>query len=146
MGKKTARDLAEQFGSIDGLMAADVETLAAIPSIGPVTAESVVGYFAGHKPLIERFKALGVDPVYKASGQEGAFAGRKVVLTGSLDGYTRSQAAAEIEKRGGTVQSAVTKETDLVVAGVAAGGKLDKAKKLGVKIIGENDFIALLNS
>lgn len=82
MGKKTARDLAEQFGSIDGLMAADVETLAAIPSIGPVTAESVVGYFAGHKPLIERFKALGVDPVYKASGQEGAFAGRIVVLTG----------------------------------------------------------------
>ena len=146
VGKKTARDLAERFGSIDGLMAADIETLAAIPSIGPVTAESVVGYFAGHKALIERFKALGVDPIYKASVREGAFAGRKVVLTGSLDNYTRSQAAAEIEKRGGTVQSAVTKETDLVVAGEAAGSKLDKAKKLGVKIIGENDFIALLNS
>ncbi len=147
IGKKTARDLAERFRNIDALMAADAQTLAAIPSVGEVIAGSVVNYFREHRDFVERLKAIGISPVYESAFDNGGtFSGLKVVLTGSLAAYTRSQAAAEIEKRGGTVQSSVTKETDMVIAGEAAGSKLDKASKLGIKIIGENEFIDLLNT
>ena len=146
IGKKAARDLAAAFGSIDGLLAATEEQLVAIPSVGEIMAKSVIEYFRTHRPLVERLRAVGIDPQFRAVAAEGAFAGVKVVLTGSLTQFTRSQAAAEIEKRGGTVQSSVTKETGLVVAGASAGSKLAKAQSLGIKIIDENEFIRIVNS
>lgn len=144
VGKKTARDLAAKYGSIGALAAADAEELALIPSVGTVIAECIVQYFKKHRALIEGFKAIGIDPQYKET--QGIFTGKKVVLTGSLAVYTRSAAAAEIEARGGIVLSAVTRETDLVIAGTDAGSKLAKAEKAGIKIVDEKEFIDLLNA
>ena len=144
VGKKTARDLAERYKNIQALAAANVEELAEIPSVGSVIAESIVVFFERHRTTVERFQALGIDPVFAETS--GIFSGQKFVLTGSLSRYTRSQAAAEIVSRGGIVQSSVTKETDFVVAGADAGSKLAKAQKAGVKILDENAFIDLLNA
>jgi len=99
-----------------------------------------------NKQMILDLLAIGVSPVSEKKKTGGVFAGMKVVLTGTLTSYTRSQAAEIIEKEGGTVQSSVTKETDLVLAGENAGSKLDKANKLGKKIISENDFNSLINA
>ena len=118
--------------------------MAEIPSVGSVIAESIVVFFERHRTTVERFQALGIDPVFAETS--GIFSGQKFVLTGSLSRYTRSQAAAEIVSRGGIVQSSVTKETDFVVAGADAGSKLAKAQKAGVKILDENAFIDLLNA
>ena len=97
------------------------------------------------RETVEKLLACGVSPVNRKPA-EGAFSGKKVVLTGSLSRYTRSEAAALIEKNGGTVQSSVGKNTDLVIAGENAGGKLEKARKLSIKIISEEQFILLLNA
>lgn len=144
VGKKTARDLAEHYKSMDALVKATAEELAQIPSVGTVIADSIVTFFTKHPTLIDEYRAVGIDPVYAETS--GAFDGQKFVLTGSLSGFTRSAATAEIVSRGGVVQSAVTKDTDIVVAGEAAGSKLDKAQKLGIKIIDENAFIDMLNA
>ena len=113
--------------------------------VGEVTAKSIKDYFARQSETVEKLLACGVSPVNRKPA-EGAFSGKKVVLTGSLSRYTRSEAAALIEKNGGTVQSSVGKNTDLVIAGENAGGKLEKARKLSVKIISEEQFILLLNA
>lgn len=145
IGRVTAKALAEKFGSIDEIMRADVETLTGIEDIGEIVARSVVEYFENHADVIAKFKALGIDPVYEKS-TGGAFNGMKFVLTGSLSRFTRSEAQSEIEKRGGAVQSGVSKLTDIVVAGENAGSKLDKARALGIKIIDETEFINMLNA
>ena len=146
VGRVAAKDLANAFKSVEALMRASEEELKEMENIGEITAASIVGYFKDEevqKELAELF-ALGVSPRFEESVKEGIFQGEQVVLTGSLTSFKRSEAQKLIEERGGTCQSSVTAKTTLVVAGEAAGSKLDKAKKLGIKIIGEEEFASLL--
>ena len=145
VGRVTAKALAEHFGSVDALMSADVAELTQIKDVGEIVAQSVCDYFKRHADVIARFKALGIDPVYDKT-EGGAFVGIKFVLTGGLSEMTRDEARSAIESRGGTVQSSVSKLTDIVVAGENAGSKLEKARSLGVKIIDETQFINMLNA
>ena len=146
VGRVAAKDLANAFKSVEALMRASEEELKEMENIGEITAASIVGYFKDEevqKELAELF-ALGVSPRFEESVKEGIFQGEQVVLTGSLTSFKRSEAQKLIEERGGACQSSVTAKTTLVVAGEAAGSKLDKAKKLGIKIIGEEEFASLL--
>lgn len=146
IGKKSARDLAERFGSISELMKADEATLVEMDEIGDIVAESITSYFGKHGWLIEKFKEIGIDPkfnVVKPTG--GVLTGKKLVLTGTLPTLTRTEATELIEKAGGTTSSSVSKSTDYVLAGENAGSKLDKARSLGVKIITENELLAMIN-
>ena len=143
VGRKTAEDLAEIYGSIDALAAAGEEELTAIRDVGEIVAKSIVEFFAKHKEAIDELKSLGIDPRYVARVGGGKFDGMNVVLTGKIS-MPRSQAQSLIEENGGKTQSSVTKETNLVIAGEDAGSKLEKARALGIRIIDENEFERLL--
>ena len=148
VGKKTAKDLAKKFENVQNLAKAEVETLKGVSDIGEVIAASIFEYFSDRENINEINKLFnaGVIPFYESVIKGGAFNGEKVVLTGSLTDFKRSDAAKIIERLGGEIMSSVSKLTTLVVAGDAAGSKLDKAKTLGIKIIDENEFKKLLNS
>ncbi len=143
IGRKTARDLAEKFGSIDSLAAAAREDLLAVPEIGEIMADSIIEYFKQNMPLVEKLKERGINPEFRMNKQSGFFAGKKFVLTGTI-AMPRDEARRIIESLGGTVLSSVTKDTDAVIAGESAGSKLDKAKALNKKIIGSDEFIRLI--
>ena len=147
IGKVAARDLAERFGSIDGIAAATTEELLGINEFGDVMAKSVVEFFARHGELIEKFKNIGINPQYSKPEvvTGGYFAGKKVVLTGRIS-MPRSAAAELLRSRGATVVDSVTKDVDIVIVGEDAGSKLDKAQKLGKKIIGDKEFSELINA
>ena len=147
VGKKTAKDIANEFGSIDEFSKATKERLLQIPEVGEIIASDIVDYFANPTNLAEinTLLSLGVTPKIEKKSQSGVFANEKVVLTGSLSDFTRSQASKLIEERGGEIMSSVSKATTLVLAGESAGSKLDKAKKLGVKIIDEDEFKRLIS-
>ena len=145
IGKKTAKDLAARFRTFDALACASREELTSVDGIGGVLADNIIAYFAdgsGEKFLSELY-AAGVT-VREAEKKTGAFTGMRLVLTGSLPTYKRGEATALIEENGGEVASSVSKTVDLVVAGEDAGSKLDKAKKLGVRVIDEATFVAML--
>lgn len=149
VGVKTARDLAARFGSVEALARADIETLTAIPEIGEIVAEGVIGWFAQQKnvDLLGRLREVGVHPTYEqpdASTKEGLLTGKTVVLTGTLRAMDRKEAQSRIEQMGGKVTGSVSKKTSMVIAGEEAGGKLDKARELGVEVIGEEQFLAIL--
>ena len=146
VGKKTAKDLAKTYKTLDEFYSATKEDFNAQSDIGEVTAQSLYDYFHNRENIaeIEKLKTLGVEILTEES-KSGSFSGQKVVLTGSLTDFTRGEAAKLIEERGGEVLSSVTKTTTLVVAGEAAGSKLEKAKSLGIKIIDEEEFKGLLN-
>ncbi|MBE5733066.1 MAG: NAD-dependent DNA ligase LigA [Clostridiales bacterium] len=145
VGKKVAKDLAERFKSIDALSKATKEELIAMDEVGEIMADGIIRYFANHTFLIDEFKAIGINPIMQEKTKsEGVFSSLKVVLTGTLSTFTRSQASKEIEARGGEVTSSVTKLTDLVIVGEDAGSKKAKAEKLGVKTISEQEFLKLL--
>lgn len=145
IGRVAARDLA-QFGSVEAVAALDKESLVALENVGEITANAILSYFADeeNRAEIQRLYALGVKPVAKARHTQGAFAGLNVVLTGSLASLSRLEAQKLIEEQGGTAQSAVTSKTNLVVAGEKAGSKLDKAKKAGIPVIDEAEFLKRL--
>ncbi len=148
IGKKTAKDLAKEFKNIENLMQADKEKLVSMGDIGEITAECIVNYFSNEQNRleIERLLAVGVNILEEEGATQGVFAGEKVVLTGTLSSFKRDEAAKLIETEGGEIMSSVSKNTTLVLAGENAGSKLDKAKKLGIKIILEDDFKSLLNT
>lgn len=145
VGRKTARDLGAHFGSIDALRKASVDDLVKVPDVGEIVAQSVVDYFMRHGDVVDRYKAIGIDPKYEVK-TGGALAGVKFVLTGTLPTLTRDEARSMIESAGGIVLSSVSKLTDIVLAGENAGSKLDKARSLGKKIISESEFKDMLNS
>lgn len=142
VGKKTAKDLASALKNLDGLLSVTEDELVKMNDIGGITAASIVSYFKDerNKTEIEKLLALGIIVAEETETKTGVFSGEKIVLTGSLMSFTRSEAGRLIEKNGGEVQSVVTKTTTLVVAGDSAGSKLDKAKKLGITIIDEDEF------
>ena len=151
VGERTAGILAFEMGSLDRLMDATVEELDAIPEIGLTVAESVHDWFndEGNRALCDRLRAAGVKtkaPPRSTGVPDERFAGKQFVLTGTLETYTRDEARAMIEARGGRVNSSVSKKTDYVVAGEAAGSKLDKAQSLGVTVIDESAFKNMLDS
>ncbi len=145
VGKKLADDLAEIYGNLDALMSANKEELAAIDDIGDIVASDICGYFANRRDFIDKLLSKGITFISTAKGS-GNFDGEKVVLTGTLSSMTRSKASELIEAGGGKVQSSVTGETTLVIAGENAGSKLDKAKAAGIKIIDESEFLSLVNA
>ena len=142
VGKKTAKDLAKKLKTLGGIANASVEELSALDDVGEVMSKSIFDYFRSEKNKneIEKLLCAGVKIAEQTEIKSGSFSGEKVVLTGSLNSYTRSEAGKLVEERGGEIQSSVTKTTTLVIAGEAAGSKLDKAKKLGVTVIGEEEF------
>lgn len=142
VGKKTAKDLAKKLKTLDGIANASVEELASLDDVGEVMSKSIFDYFRSEKNKneIEKLLCAGVKITEQTEVKSGSFSGEKVVLTGSLISYTRSEAGKLVEERGGEIQSSVTKTTTLVIAGEAAGSKLDKAKKLGITVIGEEEF------
>lgn len=146
IGKKTAKDLSAKFGTFEALAQADKDALLAVDGIGGILADNILAWFAdeGNKKLLSDLYASGVS-VREAEKKSGVFDGMRIVLTGSLPTYKRGEAMALIENNGGEVASSVSKTVDMVLAGEDAGSKLDKAKKLGIKIIEENEFVAMLN-
>lgn len=145
IGKKTAKDLAARFGTFEALEKADRDALTAVDGIGEILADNIVSYFANEDNLrlIADLFASGVT-VREAEKKSGVFEGMRVVLTGSLPTYKRGEATALIEENGGDVASSVSKTVDLVLAGSDAGSKLEKAQKLGIRIIDEEEFKRML--
>ncbi len=149
VGKKTAKDLAKHFSSIDKLISAGMEELQKIGDVGEIVAESIVSYFSDNDNLeeIEKLLASGVNIIYTQEKNEGGvFNGQKVVLTGTLLDFKRDDASKIIESLGGEVVGSVSKKTTLVLAGENAGSKLDKAKALNIKIISEEEFKSLIKT
>jgi len=149
VGERTAGILAHELGSLERLTDATVEELDAIPEIGLTVAESVRDWFddEGNRALCDRLRAAGVKTEAERRSSAEAderFAGKQFVLTGTLATFTRDEARALIEARGGRVNSSVSKKTDYVVAGEAAGSKLDKAQSLNVPVIDEDAFKEML--
>jgi DNA ligase (NAD+) len=147
VGDRTASTLARQFGSLEALSKATVEELDDVPEIGLTVAQSVRDWFddPGNIELCKRLEAAGLTTTIEQSAPtDDTLAGKLFVLTGTLAGYTRDEARAAIEARGGRVTSSVSKKTDYVVAGEEAGSKLDKAQALGVTVIDEEAFKKLL--
>ena len=144
VGKKAAKVLAKHFLSMDAVMAADEEALVAIKDIGQITAESITAFF--HEPknmeLIAHLKGYGLRMDTEAEQiQESPFSGKTVVLTGTLTQLTRNDAKALLESLGANVSGSVSKKTDLVIYGEAAGSKLTKANSLGVMTMDEDTFM-----
>lgn len=146
VGTVTAKDLAAMFGSVDNLQKATMAQLTSIDGIGDVVAEGIVQYFKESQNLeiIRQLKEAGINPQMHLQEKKGPFLGKKVVLTGSLSHYTRSEASKIIESLGGEVSSTVSKTVNLVVAGENAGSKLQKAQSLGIEIIDEQQFDSIV--
>ena len=146
VGRVAAKDLAARFKGMENLQNATIEELVAMENIGEITANAIVAYFKDEDNLLElaALQQVGVAPTWSEEKKEGIFSGQSVVLTGTLSSFKRSEAQKLIEERGGVCQSSVTAKTTLVIAGEEAGSKLEKAKKLGIKVIDENQFKAML--
>jgi len=149
VGGRTAEILAQEMGSLERLTEASVEELIAIPEIGSTVAESVRDWFDDdeNRALCDRLRAAGVNTTSSrksSASLDERFANKQFVLTGTLSGFTRDEAKALIEARGGRVNSSVSKKTDYVIAGESAGSKLDKAESLGVTVIDEAAFKKML--
>lgn len=145
VGKKLAYDLSRTYGSVEKLAAASTEELSALDDIGECIASDISGFFAANPDLDAKLRERGVSPVPDES-TEGKLTGQNIVLTGKLTAMPRSMAAELIVSLGGNVQSSVTRETTLVIAGEDAGSKLTKAKAAGIKVIGESEFLSLVNA
>jgi DNA uptake protein ComE-like DNA-binding protein len=146
VGRVAAKDLAARFKSMQNLKNATCEELIALENVGEITANAIVEYFQDEENLAElsALEAVGVKPTWSDEKKEGVFSGESVVLPGTLSSFKRSEAQKLIEERGGVCQSSVTAKTTLVLAGEEAGSKLEKAKKLGIKIIDEETFKQML--
>jgi DNA ligase (NAD+) len=148
VGAGVAKALARHFATLDQVFAASAEQLTETEDIGEVIAQSIVQWYGdpANRKLIERLSLAGLNfksSLYQPAAKAGPFAGKTFVLTGTLPTLTREVATAKIEALGGKVSGSVSKKTDYVLAGEDAGSKLDKAQKLGVKIINEAEFLKM---
>lgn len=148
VGEQKARLLAEHFRSMDALMQADIAALSEVEEIGDVASRHIYEWFRNRRnvDLIERLKAAGVQMEYKVSRRGKAFADKVFVFTGRLKSMSREEAKRAVESRGGKVSSAVSKKTDYLIVGADAGTKLDEARKLLLKVLDEEDFLAMLRA
>jgi DNA ligase (NAD+) len=147
VGEHTAVTLAAHFGTLEALSAAGEEELLAVEGIGPVVARSVAGWFGSEpgRELLRRLAEVGVE-AERTEASTGPWTGQTWVLTGTLDGLTRPQAEARIRALGGAATSSVSRKTHAVVAGASPGSKLEKAQRLGVRVLDEAQFLAELEA
>ena len=143
IGRKTARDLANAFGTLAKVSEATQEDLIALPDVGDIVAQSVTEFFSfpENRVMIERLLQSGVHPRESEGKAEGVFSGMSVVVTGTLPTLSRKEAEELIRQNGGTAASSVSKKTAFVVAGEAAGSKLTKAQTLGIEVIDEAELL-----
>ncbi len=146
VGERTAQFLAEHFGSMEALEKASQEELQEVNEVGPRIAESITEFFSipANRKLVERLREAGLTLVGKKKERGTQLAGKTFVLTGTLEKHSRDEAKKKIEDAGGRVSGSVSKKTDYVVAGSDAGSKLEKARELGVPVIGEKEMEELL--
>ena len=143
VGVKTARDLVDKFKSIDGLKEATFDELISVSDVGDIVAKCVLEFFHEEKVIntINELLALGIAPIYKEKEViESGFSGKTVVVTGTMQKYSRSEIKSKLESLGAKVSGSVSKKTDYVIAGEEAGSKLTKAQELGVTVITEDEF------
>lgn len=148
VGSQGAQILAGCFGTLEAIRRAEQADLEAIDQIGPIIAESVYAYFAddAHGAVVDDLLAVGVEPEPEVQGPKtGAFEGKTVVVTGTLEQFTRQQAKQSIKEAGGKATGSVSKKTDFVLAGADPGSKLEKARQLGVPVIDETQFMEMLS-
>ena len=143
VGRKTARDLANTFGTLQKVREATLEQLVAIPDVGDIVAQSVAEFFSypENSVMIERLLEAGVKPQEASGKAEGHFTGMSIVVTGTLPTLSRKDAEELIRQMGGTAAGSVSKKTAFVVAGEAAGSKLTKAESLGIEVIDEAELL-----
>jgi DNA ligase (NAD+) len=149
VGQRVAQILARRFGDMDSMIAADLETIGEVNEIGPAIAKSVFDYVHSDEgiELVRQLKEAGVS--LETTGEDavdmsGVFAGKTIVVTGSLSKYSRDEIERLIEQRGGRASSSVSKKTDFLIAGESAGSKLGKANSLGVKVLSEAEFDSMI--
>lgn len=143
VGVKTAKDLVKRFESLENLEKATFEELVSVQDVGDIVARSIIEFFKEERTLkvINELLSLGVNPHYeKKEVLESTFMGKTVVVTGTLENYSRTSIKEKLESLGAKVSGSVSKKTDFVIAGEAAGSKYDKAKSLGVTILSEEEF------
>ena len=149
VGEATALSLANYFGDLKKVQSADIETLKSVPDVGPVVAANIVSFFQQehNREVVEKLLAAGIHwPEYSVSNNKQVLDKMTFVLTGTLSNMSRSEAKAELQALGAKVSGSVSKKTHYVIAGADPGSKVDKAEKLGVKILDENDLKALLEA
>jgi len=146
VGSKTAKVLATHFGTMDKLMDATVEDLTLVQDVGVVTAQTIAEWFAQEqsKLVIAKLKSAGVNMICDIQMKDTRFAGKTFVLTGALTKFTRDEATAQIELFGGKASGSVSKKTSYVVVGENAGSKERKARELGIPILSEDEFLAMI--
>lgn len=146
VGAKTGKVLASAFGSLDALMNADLESLTEVPDVGAVTASNIYDWFHQEQSrhMIGRLRQAGVNFESKRRVNDTRFAGMTFVLTGALSKFTRDEATEKIERFGGKAAGSVSKKTTYVVVGENAGSKERKARELGIPILSEDDFLAMI--
>ncbi len=146
VGAKAGKILAQEFGTLDALMEADVERLTQVRDVGAVTAESIVSWFRSpqSRHLIQRLREAGVNFNCEIEITDRRFEGKTFVLTGALTRFTREEATERIELLGGKASGSVSKKTSYVVAGENAGSKLRKANELGIPVLTEEDFLEMI--
>jgi len=146
VGDRAAKLLADRFGSIDALMDATAEQLVEVQEVGPKLAEAIAFHFSvpANRERIEKMKRLGIKPAHTVIATGNRLAGMTVVVTGTLSRFSRDEIHKLIESEGGKPGSAVSSKTAYLVAGEAAGSKLEKAKSLGVPVLSEDEFLAMV--
>jgi DNA ligase (NAD+) len=148
VGERTAELLAARFGSMDALMEASQDEIGAVPGVGDILAASVVDFFAAeaNRDQIGRLRVAGVNMIgEQVDGNSRLLDGLTLVLTGKLNTMTRPDAELRLRRAGANVTGSVSKKTTLVVAGEDAGSKADRARELGIRIIGEHELLSLLD-
>ncbi|HSS45185.1 MAG TPA: helix-hairpin-helix domain-containing protein, partial [Thermoanaerobaculia bacterium] len=150
VGEKAARTLAEHFGALDALARASEEELQVVSEIGPNTAAAIVSWFtrSRHRELIEKLRQRGVNFSSRAKVQRpsGTLSGKTVVISGSLPGITREQAAARLEAAGAKVSGSVSGKTDFLLAGDLPGSKLERARTLGVRTVTWGEMLEIMSA
>jgi len=146
VGSKTGKVLSTTFGNLDALMAATVEELTEVPDVGEITARSIHSWFSQEQSrhMVEKLRQAGVNFESKRIITDARFAGKTFVLTGALSKFTREEATEKIELLGGKAAGSVSKKTSYVVVGENAGSKERKARELGIPILSEDDFLAMI--
>lgn len=148
VGERTAKTLAQAFGSLDNLEQATVEELTSVRDIGATVAQSIFTFFNNpdNRAVIRRLRELGIYPEAVAKTVGGRMSGKNFVFTGTLTRFSRDHARKLVEDQGGNVVGSVSRKTDYVVAGDEAGSKLIKARELGIAVLGEEEFLRLLEA